>query len=91
MGDRACLVVQEEQPRVLVLGGEWEGAQGPAWGLHSQASPGAWAVLPSRLRVPGTRTGKGPVSGTPSHTAGRGMCLGTRQQMWPVTATTRSR
>lgn len=49
-------------------------ARGLVWGLSLQVSPGAWAVLPTRQKVRGTRMGKDPVSGMPSHTAGRGEC-----------------
>lgn len=49
-------------------------ARGLVWGLSLQVSPGAWAVLPTKQKVRGTRMGKDPVSGMPSHTAGRGEC-----------------
>lgn len=66
-------------------------AQGLVWGLSLQASPGVWAVLPTRQKVHGTRMGKGQASGMPSHMAGRGKCLGMTQQMPPVTATIKFR
>lgn len=55
-------------PNVAETGVAW----GLVWGLSLQVSPGAWAVLPTRQKVRGTRMGKGPASGMPSHTAGRG-------------------
>lgn len=48
--------------------------QGLVWDLSLQASPGAWAVLPTRQKVHGTRMGKGPASGMPSHMAERNRC-----------------